>query len=62
MLAVDQVFIVWFTKAMSNWKAIIASPVARGLLWEVSYNGHREQAYIDVYKKLNSSTTNVGAL
>jgi hypothetical protein len=51
-LTIDSVYIVWFSKTLGNWKAIVASPVARGLLWEVTYNGHRGEAYIDVYRKI----------
>lgn len=53
-LTMDSVYIVWFAKTLGNWKAIVASPVTRGLLWEVAFNGHRKEAYIDIYKKLNS--------
>ena len=50
----DQTYIVWFTKTLGNWKAIVASPAARGLLWEISCNGHKKECYVDVYKKLNN--------
>jgi hypothetical protein len=53
-LSMGSVYIVWFAKTLSNWKAIVASPVARGLMWEVTYNGNRGEAYIDIYKKLNN--------
>lgn len=51
-LTPNTVFIIWYSKVLNNWKAIVGSPVARGMMWEVSYNGHRNQAYIDIYKKL----------
>jgi pyruvate/2-oxoglutarate dehydrogenase complex dihydrolipoamide acyltransferase (E2) component len=60
-LTVQGVYIVWFSKTLGNWKAIVASPVIRGLLWEVSYNGNRREAYIDVYKKLNNTRIKVEA-
>jgi hypothetical protein len=53
-LTMDGVHIVWFTKVLGNWKAIVASPLTRGLLWEVSYNGVKDEIYLDIYKKLNN--------
>jgi Family of unknown function (DUF6275) len=53
-LTMEGVYIVWFTKVLGNWKAIVASPIIRGLLWEVSFSGQRNEVYIDVYKKLNN--------
>jgi hypothetical protein len=56
------VYIVWFCKTLGNWKAIVASPVARGLMWEVTYNGHRGEAYIDVYKKITNVRVPTGGI
>jgi Family of unknown function (DUF6275) len=54
-LTTDAVYIVWFAKTLANWKAIVASATVRGLLWEVTSNGHRNEIYIDVYKKFNNT-------
>lgn len=54
-LTLDDVFIMQFSEVVRSWKAIVTSPVARGLLWEVSYNGFNRETYIDVYSKVNSS-------
>lgn len=53
-LSVEGVVIVWFSKTLGNWKAILSSPIVRGLLWEVTFNGHKNELYVDVYKKLNN--------
>ena len=53
-LTMDSVYIVWWAKTLNNWKAIVASSVARGFLWEVTSNGYRKEAYIEVYRKINS--------
>jgi len=50
-LKADNVHIVWYSKTLSNWKAIIASPIVRNVLWEVTYNGYKKEAYVDAYKK-----------
>lgn len=53
-LTMDAVYIVWFSKTLGNWKAIVASPIIKALIWEIAYNAHRKECYIEVYKKLNS--------
>lgn len=52
-ITTEQLHIVWFVKALENWKAIVVSPVIRGLLYEVSYNGRRGEVYLRIYKKIN---------
>jgi Family of unknown function (DUF6275) len=59
-LTMDAVYIVWFSKTLGNWKAIVASPVVRGLLWEVAFNAHKNEAYVDIYKKLNNVKVSLG--
>jgi len=59
-LTMEQVYIVWFTKVLGSWKAIVASPVIRGLIWDVTYNGYKSEAYIDIYKKLNNVKISLG--
>lgn len=59
-LNMDRVYIVWFAKVLGNWKAIVASPLARGLLWEVSYNGHKNEIYLDYYKKITNVVVPLG--
>lgn len=47
----DHVFIVWFCKTLQNWKAIVSTVVSDGMLYEVTYNGDKQETYLDVYKK-----------
>lgn len=54
-LRVDQVYIVWFAKVLGHWKAIVGSSVARGMLWEVTSNGNKNEAYVDTYRKINNT-------
>ena len=58
-LTTESVSVVWFVKALGVWKMIISSNLARGLLWEVTYNSAKEEIYLDVYSKRNSSKINV---
>lgn len=52
-LTVDDLYIVWFTKALTNWKALISTSISGdGLYFEVTHNGEREETYVDTYLKI----------
>lgn len=48
------VFIVWFSKVLQNWKALVGTDEYPGLYIEVTYNGHSHEAYVDTYFKANN--------
>lgn len=51
-LTVDDLYIVWFAKILGNWKAMISTnQPGDGLYFEVTYNGEKNQTYVDIYKK-----------
>ena len=47
----DDVFIVWACKTLQNNKALMSTTVPDGMYYEVTYDGDKQQAYVDVYKK-----------
>lgn len=47
----EEVYIVWFSKTLQNWKALISTTISDGMYYEVSYNGDKQETYLDVYKK-----------
>lgn len=53
----DEVFeslkIVWFCKTLQNHKAMVMStdPVFNHTYWEVTYNGDKDEYYVDEYEK-----------
>jgi Family of unknown function (DUF6275) len=53
-LDVDDIYIVWWVKVLNNWKAVLASSVVRGMVWMVSFNGGKSEAYIEIYRKINN--------
>lgn len=53
-LDIDDIYILVFAKALNNWKAVLASTVVRGLVWMVSFNGGKNEAYIEIYRKINN--------
>lgn len=50
-LTEDKVYIVWFSKTLQNWKALLSTTTPDGMYYEVTYNGDRREAYVDAYKK-----------
>lgn len=50
-LTVEDVFVVWFSKTLQNWKALVSTTVSDGMYYEITHNGDKGETYIDVYKK-----------
>ena len=59
-VAIDwtDVFIVWQCKTLQNHKAILAAPTPDQYLFEATYNGDKEQMYLDVYDKIGNVCIN----
>ena len=47
----DDVFIVWMCKTLQNCKAMASTTVHDQMYYELTYNGDKQELYIDVYKK-----------
>lgn len=47
----DDVYVVWFSKTLQNWKALISTALPNGMYYEVTYNGDEGETYLDAYKK-----------
>lgn len=52
----DQVYVVWFSKTLQNWKALLSTTLPDGMYYEVTFNGDSHEAYVDSYRKLANST------
>ena len=50
-LTIDDVYIVWWSKTLQHWKALVSTTVSDGMYYEVTYNGDKQETYIDAYKK-----------
>lgn len=48
----NDVYVVWFSKTLQNWKALVSTSVADGYYYEVTYDGDKHQFYIDQYSKV----------
>lgn len=47
----DNVYVVWFSKTLQNWKAMVSTTVSDGMYYELTYNGDLAETYLDAYKK-----------
>ena len=50
-LTEDNVYIVWFSKTLQNFKALVSTTVSDGMYYEITYNGDKKEIYLDAYKK-----------
>lgn len=48
----DDLGVVWFSKTIWNWKALVTSTVADGMYYEVTHNGAKNETYVDAYVKV----------
>lgn len=50
----DQVFLVWFSKTLKNWKALVGTTLDDNFYYEVTHNGEKNETYVDVYDKIDN--------
>lgn len=55
MIEPDDVYIVWMCKTLQNSKALLSTPVSDTRYYEVTYNGDKEEIYLDAYVKEKNS-------
>lgn len=48
------VFVVWKCKALQNWKYLISSTLFDGMYYELTFNGDKNEWYLDAYKKFEN--------
>ena len=47
----DDVYVVWFCKTLQNFKVLLSTTIPDGMYYEVTFNGDKNEYYLDVYKK-----------
>ena len=50
------VYVVWFCKTLQNWKALVSTTLFDSTYYEVTFNGDKNEAYLDVYRKADNIT------
>lgn len=53
-ITMDEVFVIWFSKTLQNWKCLVSTTVPDGMYYEITHNGDKDETYVDVYKKLEN--------
>lgn len=52
------VYVVWQSKALQNWKFMISTSLRDGMYYELTYNGDKKEWYLDAYKKFENRVIN----
>ena len=52
----DDVFIVWMCKTLQNSKALASTTLFDGMYYELTFNGNKQELYVDAYKKWQNFT------
>lgn len=50
-ITLENVFVVWQVKVLQNNKALLSTNIPDGLYYEFTWNGDKNEGYLDVYKK-----------
>lgn len=50
-ITTDNVFVVWSCKTLQNWKALASTTLFDGMYYELTFNGDKNECYVDAYKK-----------
>lgn len=53
-ITTNNVYIVWFCKTLQNWKALLSTTLPDDMYYEVTYNGDKNETYLDAYKKFEN--------
>ncbi len=49
-----EVYIVWKSKILQNWKYLISSTLLDGMYYELTFDGDEHKWYLDAYKKFEN--------
>ena len=55
-IAEGDVFIVWMCKTLQNSKALASTTLFDGMYYELTFNGNKQELYVDAYKKWQNFT------
>ena len=50
-ITIDDVFVVWYCKTLQNAKVLLSTVLSDGMYYEFTYNGDKNELYLDAYKK-----------
>lgn len=50
-ITAENVFVVWQCKILQNNKALLSTNIVDGMYYEFTWNGDKNEGYLDAYKK-----------
>ena len=50
---------VWYCKSLQNHKALLSTNISDGMYYELTYNGDKNELYLDAYKKWQNVKINL---
>lgn len=50
-LTIEDLHLVWFSKILKNYKCVIVDLKDNQRYYELTYNGEKEEIYVDIYQK-----------
>ena len=59
-ITADNVFVVWQVKVLQNNKALLRTTLFDGMYYECTYNGDKNELYVDCYKKWENFCVSLG--
>lgn len=62
IISEEQVYIVWMCKVLQNSKALASTTLFDGMYYELTYNGDKQELYLDVYKKWENQCLKLGCI
>jgi hypothetical protein len=51
LLTPEDVYVVWQCKTLQNNKALLSTTISDGMYYEFTWNGDKNEGYLDAYKK-----------
>lgn len=55
----DDIIIVWLSKTIQNNKALAITTLFDGFYYEITFNGDKDELYLDIYKKTDKKVYSV---
>ena len=55
----EDVYVVWYCKTLQNHKALLSTNISDGMYYELTYNGDKNELYLDAYKKRQNVKINL---
>ena len=57
-ITAKDVYVVWQVKVLQNNKALLSTRLSDGMYYECTYNGDKDEMYVDCYKKWENFCVN----